>query len=205
MQALPNLITFSRIVVLALLAWLVFQPWPGAATLAFVCILYGAASDFLDGYLARKYGLITNIGKILDAMVDKVMVIGAFVLLILVGLLTPAWLMWILLALITARELGITLIRMIAARKGIVLAAEMVGKRKTFWQITAICVFFAVPMFSRDIAYWLSRDLSLFADFIWINAMLYFILSTYLTLWSGFIYLKQYAFVFRAQPEGEKA
>ncbi len=205
MRALPNIITFSRIVVLALMVWLVYQPWFGAATLAFFCILYGAISDFLDGYLARKYQLITNFGKIMDALVDKVMVLGSFILLIVVGLMGPAWLMSILVFLIAAREIGITVIRMIAARKGIVLAAETMGKRKTIWQITAVCVFFAVPMFERDLAEVLRADLSLFAFYVWVNAMLYFALSTFLTLWSGAFYLKRYAFVFRTDSRGAAA
>lgn len=205
MRALPNIITFSRIVVLALMVWLVYQHWIGASTLAFFCILYGAVSDFLDGYIARKYQLITNFGKIMDALVDKVMVLGSFILLIVIGLMGPTWLMSILVLLIAAREIGITVIRMIAARKGIVLAAESMGKRKTIWQITAICVFFAVPMFERDLAHLLGADLGLFAFYVWVNAMLYFALSTFLTLWSGAFYLKRYAFVFRADAGGVSA
>lgn len=194
--ALPNIITFSRIVVLGTMIWLVFQTWPGAATLAFFCILYGAISDFLDGYLARKYNLVTNFGKIMDALVDKVMVLGSFVLLLILGVLWPTFWMVILVALMALREVGITLIRMVAVRKGIVLAADTSGKRKTIWQTTAICVLFAVAMFERDLAHLLNADLTLFADYVWGNGMLYFLLSAYLTIWSGALYLKRYAFVF---------
>ncbi len=200
MRHLPNIITFSRIAVLAALVWLVHETWTGAATLAFLAILYGAVSDFIDGWIARKYGFVTNFGKIMDATVDKVMVLGALALLVYLGILVPAWLTVPLVALITARELCITWMRVVAARKGIVLAAEKAGKRKTIWQTTAICVLFAVPMFERDFAEWLGRDLALWVDFVFLNGYLYFILAAVLTIQSGAIYLARHGGVFFAKP-----
>lgn len=192
MRHLPNIITFSRIAVLMALVWLAFQTWTGAATLAFLCILYGAVSDFMDGYVARKYGLITNFGKIMDAVVDKVMTLGSFALLIQLGLLKPALWMSLVVGLIALREVGITILRIIAARRSIILEADRGGKRKTIWQITAICVLFAVPMFSRDAATLLGQDLTLFSTFIWINGYLYFALAAWLTIASGYSYARRY-------------
>lgn len=189
---LPNLITFSRIGVLMALVWLVLQDWPGAATLAFFCILYGSISDFLDGYIARKYNLITNFGKFLDATVDKVMTLGAFALLIWMGLLPPVILSAILVLLMALRELGITWLRIMAARRDFVLAAEASGKRKTIWQVTGICVLFAVPMFERDVSAWIGAELSTFSLYVWINGYLYFLLCAWLTLSSGWQYLSKY-------------
>jgi len=189
---LPNLITFSRIGVLMALLWLVLQDWRGAATLAFFCILYGSISDFLDGYIARKYNLITNFGKFLDATVDKVMTLGSFVLLIWMGLLPPVLLSAVLVLLIALREIGITVLRIVAARRHFVLAAETSGKRKTIWQVTGICVLFAVPMFERDVAAWMGEDLSLFSLYVWINGYLYFLLCAWLTVSSGWQYLSKY-------------
>ena len=210
MRQVPNIITFSRIGVLIVLVWLVMQSWTGAATLAFFCILYGSISDFLDGYIARKYGLITNFGKIMDALVDKVMTIGAFVLLVWLGevragedgYLRPFLLMSIIVLLMTLREVGITVIRMIAARKNIVLAAEKAGKRKTIWQVTSICVLFAVPMLERDFQVWLNADLSTAVLYVWINGYMYFILAAWLTITSGYKYLKTYGpMVLTKQPD----
>ncbi len=205
MRHLPNIITLSRVVVLALVAWLAFEEWRGAATLTFFCLLYGAISDFVDGYLARKYGAISNFGKIMDALVDKVMVLGSLILLIVVDLLFPPFfeavlpssfgptaLAWTLVGLIAAREIGITLLRLMAARKGLVLAAEKSGKRKAIWQITAVCVLFAQPMFARDVAAWLDHDLQWVSDFVWVNGLLYFLLAAYLTIVSGVMYLGKY-------------
>lgn len=198
MKQLPNIITLSRVLVLGLLVWLAFADWSGAATLAFFAILYGAVSDFLDGYLARKYEVISNFGKIMDALVDKVMVLGSLVLLMVVGVLHPLWLALPLSVLIAARELGITWMRLIAARKGVVLAAETSGKRKAIWQITAVCVLFAYPMFERDVMPWLGLDAPLFDLWIWLNGMLYFLYASYLTITSGVSYVGKYWKTLRA-------
>ncbi|MGC9451028.1 MAG: CDP-diacylglycerol--glycerol-3-phosphate 3-phosphatidyltransferase [Oceanipulchritudo sp.] len=192
MRQLPNIITFSRVGVLIALVILVLQEWTGAATLAFLCILYGSVSDFLDGYIARKYNLITNFGKIFDALVDKVMTIGSLVLLIWMGLLPPAVLTGLVVLGMALREGGITLMRIMAARRNVVLAAEKAGKRKTIWQVTGICILFAVPMFERDFPAWLGADLSLWARYVWINGYLYFLFSAWLTIGSGIQYFRKY-------------
>ena len=192
MRHLPNIITFSRILVLIALVWLVLQSWTGAATLAFFCILYGSISDFLDGYIARKYQFITNFGKIMDALVDKVMTLGSFVLLIWLDLLPPIEVTVVVVAAMATREIGITLMRIVAARRDIVLAAEKAGKRKTIWQVTCICVLFAVPMFRDDFSAWLGQDLSFFSLYVWINGYLYFILCAWLTIVSGVQYVRKY-------------
>ena len=200
MRQIPNLITFSRIGVLIALVWLVLQSWTGAATLAFFCILYGSISDFLDGYIARKYQFITNFCKIMDALVDKVMTLGSFAILIWMQLIIPRSIMIIVVSLMAIREVGITLMRIVAARKNIVLAAEKSGKRKTIWQTTAICVLFAVPMFARDISEWMGTDLTLFSDYVWINGYLFFLLSAWLTISSGFTYLGKYGPLLMGKP-----
>lgn len=206
MRHLPNLITFSRIGVLIALVLLVLQSWTGAATLAFFCILYGSISDFLDGYIARKYQFITNFGKIMDATVDKVMTLGAFILLIWLGHLRPMGLMSVIVGIMAVREIGITLMRFVAARKNIVLAADKSGKRKTIWQVTGICVLFAVPMFELDFQNWLGADLSTFVLFVEINGYTYFLLAAWLTISSGYKYLRRYGpMVLSGNPESTHA
>jgi CDP-diacylglycerol--glycerol-3-phosphate 3-phosphatidyltransferase len=201
LKQLPNIITFSRIGVLIALVWLVLQDWTGAATLAFFCILYGSISDFLDGYIARRYGYITNFGKIMDATVDKVMTLGAFALLLYFALLPPLWFTVPVYLLMFIREMGITVLRMVATRRGVVLAAESSGKRKTIWQVTGICVLFAVPMVERDWAHWLGEDLSFFGLYVWINGYIYFLLAAWLTVSSGWKYLSKYGWVFLPRKE----
>ena len=200
MRHIPNLITFSRIAVLIALVWLVMQEWTGAATLAFLCILYGSVSDFLDGYIARKYEFITDFGKIMDATVDKVMTIGLFFLLIYVNYLPQNLIVITAVVLMTFRELAITLLRFVAAKKKFVLAAEKSGKRKTIWQTTCICVVFGAPMVQYDWQEWIGQDLSLFADYVLLNGYMYFALASWLTIASGYIYLRKYGKVFWTDP-----
>jgi len=201
MRHLPNLITFSRIAVLIALVWLVLQDWTGSATLAFFCILYGSVSDFLDGYIARKYQFITNFGKIMDATVDKVMTVGSYVLLIWMGYLPPEELTVVVVVVMAIREGVITWLRLLAAKKNFVLAAEKSGKRKTIWQTTSICVLFAVPMAELDFQTWLGQDLSSFVDYVMINGYMYFALAAWLTISSGYKYLRKYGYIFWAKPQ----
>lgn len=207
MNQIPNLITFSRILVLGALLWLVTQQWYGAATLAFFAILYGSISDFVDGYLARRYNWISNFGKIMDALVDKVMTIGAFILLYVLGYLQPFGgaplqaAIGVVIALMVLREVGITVLRMVAARRGVVLAAERAGKEKTIWQVTGICVLFAVPMFDVDVRHWLGgADVQLFVDYVWVNGLFYFVLAAWLTIRSGYTYIGKYSWVLLGKP-----
>jgi CDP-diacylglycerol--glycerol-3-phosphate 3-phosphatidyltransferase len=195
MKHLPNIITLSRIVFLVVIAILAYEHWLGAATLVFFLCLAASISDWLDGYIARKCGYVTNFGKLMDAIADKVMVVGLFLVLILRDMLARGvtWLDdlgWFILVVTILRDLIITGIRMVAAHKGVVLAADKMGKRKTIWQSTAICVLFAVPMFGRDFA--CIGLPSWFAEFIWVNGVLYFLLGGLLTVVSGVQYLIKY-------------
>jgi len=203
-KQLPNIITLSRAIVLALLYWLAFARWSGAATLVFFCILYGAISDFLDGYLARKLGVVSNFGKLMDAILDKIMVLGSMGLLIYLDLLRPFWLVTPLVVLIAVREFGITFMRLIAAKKGVVLAAEKAGKRKAIWQITSVCVLFAYPMFSIDLQNWLPWNIELVSYWVWMNGMIYFYYASWLTITSGAKYFLRYRGVIFGKSEANK-
>lgn len=107
-------------------------------------IIFALASftDFLDGYIARKYNLVTNLGKFLDPIADKVLVATALILMCAVPVILP-WYFAIAVAVILARELMISGFRMQAASRGMVLAADKIGKAKTVFQDVAICVLLA--------------------------------------------------------------
>ena len=112
-----------------------------------VVFTVAALTDFLDGYVARKYNLVTDLGKFLDAIADKVLVLTAFVLMLTVNGMYGkyVWIGGVGVAIILARELIVSCFRMIAAKKGLVIAADMVGKIKTNFQDFAI-VFLLVSV-----------------------------------------------------------
>jgi len=195
MRHLPNIITLSRVLFLVVIAILAFESWTGAATLVFFLSLAASISDWLDGYIARRCGYVTNFGKLMDAITDKVFVIGLFAVLLWRGMLGRGveWLDitgWAILFVTILRDLVITAIRMLAARRGVVLAADKWGKRKTIWQSTAICVLFAVPMFQFDLA--CLHLPGVFAEFVWVNGVLYYLLGGVLTVLSGAMYFVSY-------------
>lgn len=128
---LPNAITLSRLGLTVV--FVIAAGWPGApaAAIALAAFSLAAASDWLDGYLARRMGLVTPLGKLLDPLADKILVCSAFVVLSVAGF-APVWAT----ALIIGREFLVTGLRQIAVEAGQVLAADRLGKWKTTFQLT---------------------------------------------------------------------
>lgn len=145
---LPNQLTVARLVLTIFFVAALSLPFPHSRTLALLLFAIAALTDFLDGYLARKHGLITKFGKLMDPLADKVLMCAGFVLMVELRLI-PAW---IIIA-ILAREFLVTGMRLVASAEGKVLAAESLGKHKTTWQIVTILYFLlflasAEPAFS---------------------------------------------------------
>jgi CDP-diacylglycerol--glycerol-3-phosphate 3-phosphatidyltransferase len=142
---IPNKITISRIFLIPIFIIILsipldFGEWEIGTTVLPVthfaaCMIFAIASftDWLDGYYARKYDLVTNMGKFLDPLADKLLVSAAFILLVALQL-APAWIVIV----IISREFAVTGFRLVAAGEGIVLAASNMGKLKTVFQILAI-------------------------------------------------------------------
>lgn len=128
---LPNAITFSRLVLTV--AFVIVVSWRSATHYGIGLALFAIAaiSDFLDGWLARKMGLVTPLGKLMDPLVDKILVCTAFVFFTARDL-CPVWIT----ALILAREFLVTGLRQVAVEAGEVLAADNLGKWKTTFQLT---------------------------------------------------------------------
>jgi CDP-diacylglycerol--glycerol-3-phosphate 3-phosphatidyltransferase len=132
---LPNAITVSRLFLTAIFVAAVGFPGTAGYTIALVTFSVAAATDWLDGYLARKLGLVTPLGKLLDPLADKILVCAAFVYFSaqpVNGYHSPVWVT----ALIIAREFLVTGLRQIAVEAGQVLAADRLGKWKTTFQLT---------------------------------------------------------------------
>ncbi|KAB1503772.1 CDP-diacylglycerol--glycerol-3-phosphate 3-phosphatidyltransferase [Corynebacterium sp. 320] len=143
--SLPNTLTVIRIAVIPVFLWLILssQDWSTAtqpdltmrwwALGVFIALMF---TDQLDGFLARRYQVITDFGKLADPIADKALMISAFVSLNILGEL---W--WWVTAVIVVRELGITVWRMILARRGKVVPASKGGKLKTVLQTVAVALF----------------------------------------------------------------
>ena len=130
---LPNFITAARICLIPLFLLFILIPMKGGNLIATILFIIAAATDFLDGYYARKFHLVTNLGKFLDPLADKLLVISAFVCLVALGRAGA-----VAVIIIIARELAVTVLRAIAAGNGEVIAASMLGKAKTVTQMAAL-------------------------------------------------------------------
>lgn len=144
---LPNKITLSRIFLIPIFIIVLSVPFywgeydtggttiPVTHIVAAIIFLVASLTDWIDGYIARKYKLVTNMGKFLDPLADKLLVSAAFILLVELNL-APAWIV----ILIISREFAVTGLRLVASGEGIVLAASNMGKLKTASQIIAIAL-----------------------------------------------------------------
>lgn len=127
---LPNKLTMLRIILIPVfIAVLMLGHWYTAA----VIFILASATDALDGHIARKNNMITNFGKIMDPLADKLLVTSALVCLVELGTI-PAWMVIVILA----REFIITGLRAVAAGEGVIIAAGKSGKLKTILQMTAL-------------------------------------------------------------------
>lgn len=127
---LPNQLTMLRIILIPVFIVVLMMGYYYPAAAIFVI---AAATDALDGHIARKYNLITNFGKLMDPLADKLLVVSALVCLVQLGEI-QAWIVIVILA----REFTITALRSVAASEGIVIAAGNSGKLKTVFQMVAI-------------------------------------------------------------------
>ena len=170
---LPNTITLLRISVIPVLFLLLLSPGRILSLFIATMFILAALTDLLDGYIARKYRIVTSIGKFLDPVADKIIVNTAMILMIPTGHI-PAWIV----ALIIIRDVAVDGIRNIASSDGIIIAASKLGKQKTLSQIIAVsALIIHYPLFGID------------AHLVGI-IILYFALL--LTIWSGVDYFLKF-------------
>jgi len=195
---LPNILTVSRIPMTFVIAALMYLDWHWAATWAFWLFIGSALTDWLDGWLARRANQVSAFGRFMDAVIDKVMVIGLLVALINGGYFHGFRISaMMLLLLILAREFAISGLRMAAAAKGIVVVADQGGKLKTFTQLNAIGWLLGARMFERDF-----HDFFSGARADWINVvqslgLAWYGLAALLTVTSGLAYFWRHGHVVR--------
>ncbi|MFO7749316.1 MAG: CDP-diacylglycerol--glycerol-3-phosphate 3-phosphatidyltransferase [Desulfobacteraceae bacterium] len=129
----PNFMTISRIAAVPVFVVLLMYPGKLTAFLAAIVFSVAAITDYFDGYLARKMKLVTNLGKVLDPLADKLLISSAFIMIVWLRHMPP----WVACAII-GRELAVTGLRSIIAEHGEDVAASWLGKYKTGFQIAAI-------------------------------------------------------------------
>ena len=134
-----NRLTLSRLGLTVLFVFALNSSWPYARTSALVIFLIAGLTDFIDGEIARRYKWVTNFGKLMDPLVDKIMIAAAFISLVPLKAV-PAWAA----TTVVARDFLITGLRMMASAKGRVLPAERLGKQKTSWQVVTVIFFLAL-------------------------------------------------------------
>ena len=130
---LPNLLTMGRIVAIPFFVWLLDVPTPVRGFWACIVFTLAAVTDVLDGYLARKLGVVSVLGKFLDPLADKLIVMAALVWMVPMGRI-PAWVVVLLLG----RELSVMGLRSVAASEGVIISAGAEGKTKTALQMIGI-------------------------------------------------------------------
>ena len=172
-ENIPNALTFIRIVFIPIFILILMfgksYAWHVAAAIVFAV---ASITDYLDGYLARKWQVVSNFGKFADPMADKLLVMSAFIMLIELGM-APAWIV----AVIICRELAVTGLRLLFVETGgTVLAAAMPGKIKTFSQMFAIIFL---------LLHWTLLG----------QVLLY--VALFFTIYSGYDYFKGSAYVFK--------
>ena len=167
---LPNKLTVLRVIMIPFFVIFMLTPW---ANKYVALVLFCAASftDFLDGYLARRDNLVTNFGKFMDPLADKLLVCSAFICLIETGQLKA----WVVLVII-AREFIISGFRLVASDNGIVIAASYWGKFKTVSHMAMVILLildFQNPIMQiiTDVVVWVGIALTIISlvDYVWKN------------------------------------
>ncbi len=188
---LPNLLSMARIVMIPLFLVLLDRDTPRDGFWAAMVFTAAALTDVLDGYLARKLGIVSVLGKFLDPLADKLIVMASLVWMVPMGRI-PAWVVVVLLA----REISVTGLRSIAASEGVVISAGQEGKTKTALQMIGIIAL--VLGYPYHLAY-LGIDLGV-VDLVHVGRML-----VYLSLVFSVASAAQYLRLFAAAVEAKQA
>jgi len=180
---LPNIITMARIAAIPLLCLLLLSPERETGFWAAALFAAASVTDWLDGYLARRMGIVTVFGKFLDPIADKLIVMAALIMILPFGRV-PAWMVLVILG----REMIITGLRGIASTEGIVIPASNLGKFKTIFQLVAIIGL----LLHYDYRWFFAIDHPLLVVNMHNVGMFYLWIATIITIWSGVDYLNKF-------------
>lgn len=203
MRNLPNALSASRLLatVLVFILVLVNQPW--AFLLATLLFVLASITDFLDGYLARRFRVVSNIGVFLDLTADKVFVAAILIAMVQIGMV-PGWIVFI----VVTREFLVTGLRSVAAARGKVIPAGMWGKQKTFITMVAMGGLLLAKGLGAHLLTLFPPMLVLnnqtlnVAEILLLVSDVLIILAAIWTLFSGIEYMRGALPLFQSQPEG---
>lgn len=181
---LPNKLTVLRIILVAVFMFFLFLRGVPAKVLALVTFIVASFTDILDGYIAKKYNMVTDFGRLMDPIADKILVLSAFLAFVEMELI-PAWMVVI----IIFRDVAVTGLRMSALTKGRVISADEGGKHKMVSQVFAILAILFFLIFREAgmevFHFWNASTERVYKDAIFILMSV----TTLLTLISGVSYL----------------
>ena len=171
-RQIPNILTVLRIPLALLCAYFAIFSTQASMALSLTLFLAAAATDFLDGYLARKWNIVTNFGKIIDPIADKVLILGVLIVFTYKGLVPI-----IMTIIIAFREIGLTAIRLLLLPKKVVLASRYSGKIKTFSQVGVIVLIYLMLIFKTPLTNMFT--LGVFSNIILLLMIWIFVITIY--------------------------
>lgn len=200
MLTLPNILTISRVPLMFVVVGLMYAEFANAATVAFWLYIAAALTDWFDGMLARRANQVSHFGRFMDAVIDKVLVLGLMVALINGGYFVyhgrdyALWAM-VLWMCILAREFAISGMRMAAAVRGITIEADTSGKVKTFVQLNAIGWLLGTRMLEKDSGTLFPADERFIITIVHTIGLGLYVLAAVLTITSGISYFRRHGHV----------
>ena len=191
---LPNLLTILRVIMTFVAVVLLCIDIRFFALASFIIYCAAGATDWFDGYLARKYNIATTFGKFMDALSDKIMVVSMFMALFVFNLYSWFTVPALFCAIVSiTREFYVSGIRMLASKEGIVMAAETLGKYKAAFQMYSIGAILCAH--SLDIDFGAGN--SLFFNFAFYSGIATLVISTALSILSGYSYGSRYSYLLK--------
>lgn len=184
---IPNMISLSRIPLLFICTALLFIRWQWSATAAFVTFVISAWTDWADGYIARRHKMCSTFGAFIDALTDKIFMLGVMVTMLVMHII-PEWCLFPVL-LIVLREFLITGLRAVAAAQNVVIPSQKEGKIKTVLQMVSTAFLLGWYALRYDFAHIVTEDQAYWA---YVIGLCSFIGATYLTISSGVIYINRF-------------
>ncbi len=178
---LPNMLTVARMAAIPLFVWFTYDADPAASMWATLIFAAACITDVVDGYLARRWNLVTVVGKFMDPLADKLIVMAALVMMVRLGRIGA----WVVITLL-AREFIVTGLRQIAASEGMVISAGQEGKWKTSLQVVGIVGLLIHYRHPLDLYFW-----QLWVDWNQVGIAL-MLLSMILSVWSMAVYFKAF-------------